>query len=49
MKFLDEMFMLDNIAKTIREVMWVVFVIIIIKYYGLETITKSVDSDQTSN
>lgn len=38
MNFLGEMFMLDGNAKILREAMWVVIVIIIIKYYNPDTL-----------
>jgi len=45
MNFLGEMFMLDGIAKIIRETLWLVFAIIIVRYYGSKTLTKSVEGE----
>lgn len=45
MNFLGEMFMLDGIAKIIRETLWLVFAIIIVRSYGSKNFTKTSEGE----
>jgi membrane protease YdiL (CAAX protease family) len=49
MNFLGEMFMLDGVAKIIRESVWLMLAILVVKYYGSKTMIKTIDFSQKDN